>query len=263
MRFGGVGERLGDASVTQGGLRPMFSLPAQFTALDGPLLCRPCSGPGVGPLAVEWFVLVPALAGCGLWAARRAGARLAPLWLAIVVAVAASAPYLLLVPYAAPRFLGPTHALLALPAALGVFAAVDRVRGLGPGLGRRLAAVALAGALLGHVVWHLSTAYRNAEIQERARGDWQLIAQVLHEHGVGGGSDGDSGSGEPCVLKSSTSTIPISYVAGCTPARWKEAPKRPSAVVLLKKDPPRWARDWPRYPVPGSYTPGWVIAIRP
>ncbi|MDG4864177.1 hypothetical protein P8605_39155, partial [Streptomyces sp. T-3] len=138
-------------------------------------------------------------------------------------------------------------------AALGLMAAVDRARRAGSR--RRLAAVVLAGLLAGHLAAHFTYAYSNARIQERGRGDWQLIAQVLHEHGVG--------TGEPCVLKSSTSTIPIAYVTGCTPARWSEAPKRPSAVILLEKDPPRWAYDWPRYPVPGSYAPGWVVAIRP
>ncbi|WP_327353823.1 hypothetical protein [Streptomyces sp. NBC_01304] len=263
-RFGGVGARLGAASEVQGGLRPVFSLFAHLDAFDGPLLCRPCAGAPVGPLAVEWFVVVPVLAGVGL---RRAGAALAPLWLAVAVALAASAPYLLLVPYAAPRFLQPTHALLALPAALGLLAVVDRVRRAGSrresrtesrtGPGRRLAALALTGLLAGHLSAHFTHAYSNARIQERARGDWQLIAQVLHEHGVG------TGTGRPCVLKSSTSTIPIAYVTGCTPAPWGAAPKRPSAVVLLKRDPPRWAQDWPRYSVPGSYTPGWVVAIRP
>jgi hypothetical protein len=144
VRFGGVRNRLAEADEVQGGLRAVFSLRAHLTALDGPLLCRPCTGDGVLLPVTEWWVLLPLLVGLGLWTERRARRSTAPLWLA--VAVAAAAPYLFLVPYAAPRFLLPAYALLALPAAVGILAVVHGARARRS----RPAAAALALALLGH-----------------------------------------------------------------------------------------------------------------
>ncbi len=46
-RFEGVRQRLREASDIQGGMRPTFSLPEYVTTLDGPLLCRPCTGDAV------------------------------------------------------------------------------------------------------------------------------------------------------------------------------------------------------------------------
>ncbi|MCF3120016.1 hypothetical protein IPZ68_09880, partial [Streptomyces arenae] len=120
--------------------------------------------------------------------------------LAVTVALAVALPYLLLVPYAAPRFLLPTHALLAPAAALGLLALADRARAV---RWPRAAATALILALAGHLTAQLLLVHGNARIQAGARGDWARIAEVLHEHGVG---DADPGTGTGTSTSTSTST---------------------------------------------------------
>ncbi|MEU4997513.1 hypothetical protein [Streptomyces sp. NPDC021622] len=286
VRFGGVRERLVDASDVQGGLRPLAAITAQFTAVDGPLLCRPCGADQIRVVALEWWILLPVLVGFGLWAAGRsagsgAGCRqsaAAPswlgaptrrsrtchspaplrgapkppratrgaLWLAVVVGVCAALPYLLLVPYGAPRFLLPSHALLALPAAVGLLALVDRARA------SRVLAAALAVVLVGHLAVQLPLAHGNGRIQAGARGDWARVTAVLREQGVRA----------PCVLQGNTSVIPLAYVSGCA-ADPRSGPERPTALVLRNGQPPPWARDWRSHPVPDTYAPGWTVLVPP
>lgn len=245
LRYGGVARRLTEASDTQGGMRPVLSLKAHLTALDGPLLCRPCTDDTVASGVVEWWLLLPLLVVLGLWAARRAGHGIAPLWLAVAVAAAASLPYLFLVPYAAPRFLLPGYALLVLPAAVGLLAVADRAAGSRP------LAVVLALVLLGHAVVQITQVRTHVSVQERARGDWQRISAVLRANGVR----------PPCLLKGNSSAIPVAYTVGCASADLDD-PAPATAVILRRADPPRWARDWPRREVPGTYNPGWSVAVR-
>ncbi|MFI6091421.1 hypothetical protein [Streptomyces sp. NPDC051218] len=261
VRFGGVRARLTAASDVQGGLRPLAAIEAQFTALDGPLLCRPCAADQLRIVAAEWWILLPLLVAAGLWAAGRTvdamaagpilGAARRDLWLAVVAAVAAALPYFFLVPYGAPRFLLPTHALLAVPAALGLLALVDRAR-RPAGRARRTIAVGVVGLLVAHLAVQLPLAFGNARIQVGARGDWDRITDVLYEHGVRA----------PCLLKGNTSVIPIAYVSGCSAVRHGDR-RQPAALVLRGKKPPRWARDWRRHPVPDTYAPGWAVFVPP
>ncbi|GAQ71449.1 hypothetical protein ACKI1I_13080 [Streptomyces turgidiscabies] len=248
VRFGGVRNRLAEADEVQGGLRAVFSLGAHFTALDGPLLCRPCTGDSVRLPVTEWWVLLPLLVGLGLWAERRARRSAAPLWLAVAVAGATAAPYLFLVPYAAPRFLLPAYALLAVPAAVGLLAVVHRARNR-----RSLpTAAVLTLALLGHWGIQVDLVHSHASLQYRAREDWDRITSVLREHGVH----------PPCVLAGNTSTIPIANTAGCTVSE-TDPPARPNAVVLREGKPPHYARDWQVFPVPDTYRPGWTVVVSP
>ncbi|MFD0551064.1 hypothetical protein ACFQ0X_19120 [Streptomyces rectiviolaceus] len=273
VRFGGVRERLTAASDVQGGLRPLAAIEAQFTALDGPLLCRPCGADQLRIVAAEWWILLPLLVAAGLWATGRASgatgrteqteqteqmkrtedgladtarevATRRALWLAVAVASAAALPYLLLVPYGAPRFLLPTHALLAIPAALGLLALADRAK--------RAVTVAIAALLVAHLAVQLPLAFGNAHIQAGARGDWARITDVLYEHGVRA----------PCLLEGNASVIPIAYVSGCSAAHQGDR-RQPAALVLRGKEPPRWARDWRRHPVPDTYAPGWTVLVPP
>ncbi|MFD3522871.1 hypothetical protein [Streptomyces sp. NPDC058653] len=246
LRFGGVGARLAEASDIQGGMRPVLSLRAHLTALDGPLLCRPCTGDSMDPGAAAWWLLLPLLVAVGLWTTRRAGRPAAPLGLAVAVGASASLPYLFLVPYAAPRFLLPAYAPLALPAAVGLLAVAGRARGSRP------VALALAVVLLGHAGVQISQVRTHVGVQERARADWQRISAVLREGGV-----------RPrCLVKGNSLAIPVAYTAGCASAAMGD-PARATAVILRGADPPRWARDWPRRPVPGTYNPDWSVAVRP
>ncbi|MFH9075623.1 hypothetical protein [Streptomyces alboflavus] len=255
VRFGGVRERLSDASEVQGGLRFTDSLLHQFTAIDGPLLCRPCEGDGVRVPALTWWVLLAVLVPLGLWSARRFRQTATAAQLALVVGLCAALPYVLVVPYTAPRFLLPTHALLAVPAALGVLAAVRWARAA-----RRpaLAGGVLAGLLAGHLAMQGSLVSANARIQSEAREDWARVAAVVHERGVR----------PPCLLGGNTSVIPLAYVAGCEPApraheRKPGDRRRPDVLVLRQHAAPPWARDWQRVAVPDTYARGWRVLVPP
>ncbi|MFD5703944.1 hypothetical protein [Streptomyces lasiicapitis] len=252
VRFGGVRERLGDASEVQGGLRFTDSALHQWTAIDGPLLCRPCVGDGVRPPALGWWVLLVVFVPVGLWSVRRVRRTAAGVWLALAVGVCAALPYVALVPYTAPRFLLPTHALLAVPAALGVLAAVRWARGA-----RRpaLAGGLLAALLAAHLGVQGSIVSSNSRIQSAAREDWQRVARVVHREGVR----------PPCLLGGNASVIPLAYAAGCEPAPRKGEPgwgeRRPDVLVLRKHAAPAWARDWERVPVPDTYAQGWRVYV--
>ncbi|MGA4840241.1 hypothetical protein [Streptomyces sp. G45] len=274
-RFGGVRERLDEASAVQGGLRLTDSALHQFTTIDGPLLCRPCAGDGVRPFALEWWLLLAVLVPVGLWSARGARRTAAAGLLAVATAVAAALPYVLFVPYAAPRFLLPAHALLAVPAALGVLAVarwargaqraqgaqeVQRAQGVrevrrAAGLGARLPALTgglLGLALFGHLLAQVVLTAGSARVQGSAREDWERVADVLRAHGVRA----------PCLLRASASEIPLAYVAGCEPAG-REAGRRPTALVLREAPPPPWARAWRHVRVPDTYAPDWNVYVRP
>ncbi|MEV0319964.1 hypothetical protein ACIBKX_13180 [Streptomyces sp. NPDC050658] len=249
VRFGGVRERLGDASDVQGGLRPLAALTAQFTVADGPLLCRPCDADSVRAVALEWWVLLALLVAAGLWAARRTDRGARVLWLAVAVGSTAALPYLLLVPYGAPRFLLPTHALLALPAAVGLLALADRALAARR---RRVAGGVLLAVLACHLAVQLPLAHGNGRIQAGARGDWSRVTEVLRAQGVR----------PPCVIQGNTSVIPVAYVSGCVAADRGDR-RRPTALVLREGTVPRWARDWQRRPVPDTYAPGWTVLVPP
>ncbi|MGW0530909.1 hypothetical protein [Streptomyces sp. NPDC003032] len=286
VRFGGVRQRLTEASEVQGDLRPLLSFVHHLTVLDGPLLCRPCDSDGIRPVAAEWWLLLLILVGTGLWALHRprdthrdtpprggppdsgeASHRRPPAprrphaaFLPLITALAVALPYLLLVPYAAPRFLLPTHALLAPTAALGLLTLVGLARAARP---RWVAVGVLALALSGHLAVQVLLAHGNATIQAGARGDWERIAEVLRRHGVGNGTEPGISTRAPCTLNGNTSVIPLAYVAGCAPGSGPRDPRRPTALVLREAAPPRWARDWPRHTVPDTYASGWVILVRP
>lgn len=247
VRFDGVLDRLSDASDVQGGMRPVLSLAEHAIALDGPLLCRPCVGYSLNPLALELWVLLLAFGSVGLWALRRSAQDSRTLWLAVAVALSSAAPYFFLVDYAAPRFLLPTYALLMLPAALGVLAAWDAAtRG-----DRRLPRIALALVLLAHLAFQLPLARTHADIQQGARTDWVRIAQLLEDHGVR----------PPCTLKATARAIPLGHTADCV-ALEPDDPTVPDALVYRHR-PPAWAANWPSQAVPEVYAPGWYVAIRP
>lgn len=117
LRYGGVLPRLRRASEIQGGLgwNPAFA--DQLRSLGGRTPCRPCDVPWSRPVTGLWWLALPPLTAGGLLAAHRGGTgkRVA---LATVAALFLAVPYLLMIGYAAPRFLLPAYALLAIPVAL-------------------------------------------------------------------------------------------------------------------------------------------------
>lgn len=311
VRFGGVLERLTEASEVQGDLRPLLSFVHHLTVIDGPLLCRPCDNDSVRPVAAEWWVLLALLVAAGLWALCRTGARagarptphpagpampppasvaapagpaapppsataparpaapppppvtapatpLRDALLALATGLAIALPYFVLVPYATPRFLLPTHALFAPTAAIGLLALLRLARAVRP---RWVGVVVPALVLGGHLTVQAALAHGNAKIQGDARRDWARIAETLEQHGVGNGTS--PGTAAPCLLNGNTSVIPLAHTAGCAPGGGLDDPRRPTALVMRGAAPPEWARDWPRHAVPDTYMRGWAIHVRP
>jgi hypothetical protein len=168
-------------------------------------------------------------------------------------------PYLLMIDYAAPRFLLPAYAVLAIPVAEGVvwLATVPHGR-------PRPVVVAVLALALGV---HLAVQFRVlARVVERGRaasaGD-QRVVDVLRRYGVR----------RPCVL-SGNEAIPLAYVAGCasresggadrsiTPSGLLRIARagRPVAVLVSGHGhPPAYARGWRRVALP---SPGDGVTLR-
>ncbi|GII91171.1 hypothetical protein [Sinosporangium siamense] len=115
LTYGGPVARL-KAAGTQNMTGLTFSLPDHLRALNGPLLCRFGLNCGDVPLEhLAWFAALPVLAALGVWATRRR-----EFVLALAAGLSLAFSYFFTVGYAAPRFLLPAYALLALPVAAGL-----------------------------------------------------------------------------------------------------------------------------------------------
>ena len=137
-RFGGIASRLHAAGAEQGGFGLHFALPDELRALNGPTLCRPCTIGVRYPELDLWWFLLPVLVGLAVLAARARGPGGLGGWhppspgvpggrppgpallLPAVCGLCVAAQYLFMINYAAPRFLLPAYALLAVPAADGL-----------------------------------------------------------------------------------------------------------------------------------------------
>ncbi|QWB21322.1 MULTISPECIES: hypothetical protein [Streptomyces] len=241
--YGGLGERLAEASRIQGGLGWHIAVDDQLRSLGGRALCRPCTGPMPNPLVVIWWFVLPVLAGLGLLVAaraRRLGRTLVPL----ACAATAALPYLFMIGYAAPRFLTPTYALLALPVADALWHLVKAPGGKWRPVAATLVALGLAGHLAAQLAVLNGAVSRNTE----NRRDWDRTATALHRLGVR----------PPCLL-TGHEAIPIGYYTGCssgatsgnnentTPgAVLRTADRLPVAhIAPAGGTPPRYARAWP------------------
>ena len=124
--YGGLHARLHAAEVEQGGSGLYFSLGAQSRVLAGPLLCRTGCHASAAIAYRLWWVAAALLVVMALATLRRRRPilDLAPIALGVVTA----AQYVFTVGYAAPRFLIPSYAALALPVATGMAALVRSVR---------------------------------------------------------------------------------------------------------------------------------------
>jgi hypothetical protein len=246
----------------------------QLRAPDGPLLCRPCIRDRqpipltglllwlVGALLVVvavWLVLRSTDRGGRAADAAERAATLLPAWAGVVVAL----PYLFLVGYAAPRFMLPSYALLALPAAQAL-----RQLCLRPAGAFRRVAIALVVLL---VAGHLVVQGRQLESimagSEPGRERWGAVAAALSRHGVT----------PPCLLIGPESA-PVAYVARCDAVHLKrvagdepftladlrsEATRQRVALVLRSgQDRPAYSRGWT--PVPAADLPrGWRVFVAP
>jgi hypothetical protein len=241
-------------------------------ALDGPLLCRPCNRATqpIPTTGLMWWVAGALLVALAVWLVLRSrdrvGFRDAPrsaTLLPALVGVVLALPYLFLVGYAAPRFLLPSYALLALPAAQGL-----RHLCLRPtGDVRRAVAAGVAVLLAGHLV----VQYRQLESimagSEPGRERWDAVAAALARHGVT----------PPCLLIGPESA-PVAYLARCDAVHLKRVPgdepftladlreqaTRQTVALVLRSGQgrPSYARGWE--PLPADDLPkGWRVLVSP
>ncbi|NUS12596.1 MAG: hypothetical protein HOY69_14555, partial [Streptomyces sp.] len=246
VSYGGLGERLRLASEIQGGTGPHFAVDDQVRALAGRGLCRPCDIPWQHRDTAVWFFALPPLAALGAVAAAR-GRHRAAAWLPLPVAALMAVPYLFLIGYAAPRFLLPSYALLAVPVAFaGRALAVDR-----GGRWRPLPTALLVVALCAHLFVQFTVTTRVTGSNRTMRHALTTAAERLHAAGVR----------PPCELSGDSSVV-IAFYAGCssreiggpdtstTPAALTAAARRTPTAFLVgpRGRPPAFARTW--HPVP-------------
>jgi hypothetical protein len=201
-RFGGPLARLRAAGAEQGGFGLHLALWDEFKAVNGPTLCRPCTVGLRYPEISAWWLALPLLAGLGVLAVRSDG-RLRSSLLAAGCGLALAFQYLFLIGYAAPRFLVPAYALLAIPVA-------DALGWLVTGVRYRVQPVTtaiLVTCLLAQLaVQHVVLAHQVGEKAGFFAG-YQRIAADLHRLGVR----------PPCLVKGEQD-IPVAFYAGCASA---------------------------------------------
>ncbi|NNN30834.1 hypothetical protein HLK59_10735 [Streptomyces sp. S3(2020)] len=249
LNYGGLAQRLHDGSRIQGGLGWNLAVDDQMRSLVGRTLCRPCTGSMPHPAITAWWYVLPLLAVLGLLVAVRAG-RTARTLVTLACAASTAFPYLFLIGYAAPRFLLPAYALLAIPVA-------DALRHLvtAPGGGwRPLATTLVALGLAGHLAVQYSVLERTVTRSTADRQAWERTAADLHRLGIR----------PPCLLTGEES-LPIAFYTGCssaavsgpnknsTPARIREDARRIPVAHLVPAHggPAGYARDWTPYGIDG------------
>ncbi|MFJ6571639.1 hypothetical protein ACIQNU_29960 [Streptomyces sp. NPDC091292] len=259
-RWGSIPERLRVAGATEGGMGPHLNVGNAWRALDGPMLCRPCTGEPFPPVGVSlWWLSLPVLAALAVGLTlrdhrrtgrtgrkgdgTRAGVTLLPLACAASMAV----PYVLLIGYAAPRFLLPVYALAAPPVAA---LAVRGVRRYGRPAGLMVLLFVVA-QLASQAAVTDRLAPRTAAVDQRYR----AAADGLRALGL-----------TPPCLVTGDRALPVAYHAGCASAQisgnnvsvtraelLRMIPRQPTAVLTVGGErPPSYARDWTPYPLPGS-----------
>ncbi|MFF3327091.1 hypothetical protein [Streptomyces sp. NPDC002889] len=240
LSYDGLLARLRRASEIQGHLGPHLAVDDQVRSLDGRSLCRPCDVPWRRPVTALWWFVLPLFVAGGCAVAMRTRQRSAVL-VPTLTGVSLAVPYLLLIDYAAPRFLVPAYALLALPAAL----CLTRLAGFARP--RPQLAAVLALLLAGHLAIQYSVLNGAVSRNRANRLVFDRIAAELHRQGVRA----------PCVV-SGAEAPRIAFVTGCasrqtgghdgsiTPAGLAAlARERPTAVVVTgETGPPAYARGW-------------------
>lgn len=259
--YGGLLARLDRGSEIQGGMGWNIAIGDHVRALQGRMLCRPCDMAWEEPQTAIWWFALPLLAGAGIVAAVRAGRKHTAV-LATVTAVVLALPYLFFMGYAAPRFLLPSYALLALPVAECVRQGFSTGRN-----GRRPLLLILVPALL--LGSHLGVQYQVlGSVLERnytMTGRMTEAADAMHRLGLR----------PPCTVTGPLA-VPMAHYAGCTSRQSSghdvtitgEGLRRlalrnePMAVTTrYNRPPPRWARTWPSLPL--HQLPGYRVYVTP
>lgn len=260
VRFGGPLARLHSSSEAQGDMDWQFGIGMQLRALNGPLLCRPCTATWSHPALSLWWLAIPPLVAAGLLAAKYAG-RLRPAAVATLCGATLSVPYLFTLGYAAPRFLIPTYALLVVPVAECAFGAASMV----PHRWRRATVYLLVVAFAGHIVSQQLVLNQRQADQGRARMGQEWLADRL----------GDLGLRAPCTITGQESP-PIAFRTGCAsamiggnnasttlPELLRLARARPLAVTARSPKPPSYARNWELCPFTLPDGKRWYVYLAP
>jgi len=242
VRYGGLSARLHRAGEIQGGMGWHMAVDDQIRSQNGRTLCRPCDVPWRHPATALWWLALPLLAAIGVRAApriRRGTTAVVPALTAAVVAV----PYLFLIGYAAPRFLLPSYALLALPVAECLWwIAADNAGRL-----RTAGTAVVVFALAGHLAVQYAVVDHAVARSQKTRKDFTKAAAHLHRLGVR----------PPCVL-SGEYAVQLSFYTRCasrqtggpdasiTPSGLRAAAGRAPAAVIVPPGhkPPAFANSW-------------------
>jgi len=239
MRFDGPLARLNLAAAEQGRFGLHLAVWAELRAVNGPTLCRPCTVAWRHPELSLWWLALPTLVGLGIFAARRAG-RLGSALLPACCGLCVAAQYLFLIDYAAPRFLLPAYALLALPVADGLGWLVTGIRADLRPLARLSVALCLAAQLLAQ---HLVLDHEVGGTITFHDDFTQIVADLRH-----------LGVRPPCLIKGEQ-YIPIAFYAGCASALVPADFAPPGRVAVLEYPGgrrPGYARGWRRHRLPGT-----------
>jgi hypothetical protein len=226
-RYGGLLNRVHEASRIQGRLRPTWGFVHEFVSLNGPLLCRPCTVPVRYPYLAVWWLALPFAATGGLLVARRLGLA-KPYVLACAAGAGLAAQYLFLVGYGAPRFLLPAYALLALPVAL----LLVRLASSG-----RVAAVLVMLTVAGQLLTQHLVLARRVERSVVYRAGERAVAETLRR----------SGLSRPCVVGGPAGSLPMAYEAGClfrvfrrAPLTWPDGPMAAYVTHVREREVAGW-----------------------
>lgn len=247
--YGGLGHRLAEGSRLQGGLGLHLAVDDQLRSLGGRTLCRPCDVPAPQLAVILWWCALPLLAAAGLAVAVRAR-RTLPTLTALACAATAAVPYLFLIGYAAPRFLLPAYALLAVPVADGLLYLLT-------GPGGRLRPLLTAAAVLvlaGHLAVQYAVLRHTVERTTDQHRVWSRTAAELHRLGVR----------PPCLL-TGHNALPIAYYAGCSSAATSGPNTNTTTAGILRtarreatahltapgETPAGYARAWERHDADG------------
>jgi hypothetical protein len=250
VRYGGLSERLHRSSEIEGGMGLHSAIGDQLRAMNGRALCRPCTMPWRHKVTSAWWFALPLLAVAGACVVARSRRTVA--LAALLTGASLAVPYLFTIDYAAPRFLLPAYALLAIPVAECLWWLVTGAEGRLRPLVTALVAVALCGhlAVQGAV---LAQAVHN---NHKTSTHYDAIAARLHSYGVR----------PPCMLSGATA-VPIAYYTGCV-SRQTSGPDQsitaagvvaatrhqPVAVLVAAgSHPPAWAEHWRSAPLPSAH----------
>jgi hypothetical protein len=240
-RFGGIARRLHAAGAEQGGFGLHFALPDELRALNGPTLCRPCTVGVRYPELDLWWFLLPVLVALGVLAARRVGGPSGPgvrsVLLPAVCGLCVAAQYLFMINYAAPRFLLPGYALIAIPAADGL---AFLINGIGWELRPAMTAVVTCFLVVQLLAQHLVLDHEVGGTIA-FHDDYTHIATVLADHGVR----------PPCLIQG-VQYIPIAFYAGCASAGNAAPGERIALLIQRGHRPPSSAGNWRTYRITGT-----------